>query len=248
MVSVLCWKHWGQKECTTGALQGWWGWEIGDGCGMKFRYPVHTAHISMTESELRRELAASSTQLLVRIMRTVGTVPYLYCMVVPSRHLINTDELFSKSGAHFSDVSHITVTWMTVKFPSPPTRCCWLLTAAAELMLVKILQGCLMPVSWPNRAHGSSVLSAAQWESMSDYIFGEVGAMSQFLLPTTAPSSATISPQPRHPWRRTNTLSYTVGPQTSAAPLQGYLLFNFLFILLPKPLSKMKTYQKEVIF
>lgn len=77
---------------------------------MKFRYPVHTAHISMTESELRRELAASSTQLLVRIMRTVGTVPYLYCMVVPSRHLINTDELFSKSGGHFSDVSHITVT------------------------------------------------------------------------------------------------------------------------------------------
>lgn len=83
---------------------------------------------------------------------------------------------------------------------------------------------------------------------MSVYIFGEVGAMSQVLLPTTAPSSATISPQPRHAWRGTNTLSYTVGPQTSAAPLQGHLLFNFLFILLPKSLSKMKTYQKEVIF
>lgn len=60
---------------------------MGDGCGLKFRYPVDTAHISMTDSELREEL-----QLLVRLMRMNGTASYLYCIYLydylfPLQHL-----------------------------------------------------------------------------------------------------------------------------------------------------------------
>lgn len=40
---------------------------MGDGHGMKFRYPVDTAHISTIDPALREELETSSTQLPVRI-------------------------------------------------------------------------------------------------------------------------------------------------------------------------------------
>lgn len=97
-------------------------WGLRDGRGLTlFRYPVHTAHISITDPELRGELETSSMSethengwncfvlVLHLLICLLVSFRALYTAVAPSRHLVNVDELFSKSGVNL-DISHITVT------------------------------------------------------------------------------------------------------------------------------------------